>query len=121
VPDATYDATKGFSRAVAELLESAEPDLVVSRMTKSLRHGKVFVDYSQNDEHKTTVCVYSLRARERPTVSTPVTWDEVRACHASGDPDSLVFDSAQVIERVADQGDLFAPVLSLVQEIPALG
>jgi bifunctional non-homologous end joining protein LigD len=121
VPDATYDATKGFSRAVAELLESAEPDLVVSRMTKSLRHGKVFVDYSQNDEHKTTVCVYSLRARERPTVSTPVTWDEVRACHDSGDPDSLVFDSAQVIERVAEQGDLFAPVLSLVQKIPALG
>jgi bifunctional non-homologous end joining protein LigD len=120
-PDATYEATKGFSRAVAELLESAEPDLVVSRMTKSLRTGKVFVDYSQNDEHKTTVCVYSLRARERPTASTPVTWDEVRACHDSGDPLTLVFDSAQVVERVADQGDLFAPVLSLVQQIPALG
>jgi bifunctional non-homologous end joining protein LigD len=121
VPDATYDATKGFSRAVAELLESAEPDLVVSRMAKSLRKGKIFVDYSQNDEHKTTVCVYSLRARDRPTVSTPVTWDEVRACHDSGDPQMLVFDSAQVLRRVADQGDLFAPVLSLVQEIPALG
>jgi bifunctional non-homologous end joining protein LigD len=121
VPDATYDATKGFARAVAELLESAEPDLVVSRMTKALRTGKVFVDYSQNDEHKTTVCVYSLRARERPTVSTPVTWDEVRACHDSGDPKTLVFESSQVIERVAEHGDLFAPVLSLVQEIPALG
>jgi len=118
---ATYDATKGFARAVAELLESAEPDLVVSRMAKSLRAGKVFVDYSQNDEHKTTVCVYSLRARERPTVSTPVTWDEVRACHDSSDPRQLVFEAAQVLDRVAQHGDLFAPVLSLRQEIPALG
>jgi len=117
---ATYDATKGFARAVAELLESAEPDLVVSRMAKSLRSGKVFVDYSQNDEHKTTVCVYSLRARERPTVSTPVTWDEVRACHDSSDPQQLVFEAAQVLDRVARDGDLFAPVLSLRQEIPAL-
>jgi len=121
VPGATYEATKAFARAVAELLESAEPDLVISRMTRSLREGKVLVDYSQNDEHKTTVCVYSLRARERPTVSTPVTWDEVRACHDGGDPRALAFDSAQVLERVAEQGDLFAPVLSLVQEIPALG
>ncbi len=120
-PDATYDATKGFSRAVAELLESAEPELVVSRMAKALRTGKVFVDYSQNDEHKTTVCVYSLRARERPTVSTPVTWDEVRSCHDSGDRNELVFDGGQVLERVAEHGDLFAPVLSLVQEIPVLG
>ena len=121
VPDATYAQTKGFSKAVAELLESSEPDLVVSRMTKSARTGKVFVDWSQNDEHKTTVCVYSLRARERPTVSTPVTWDEVRACLDSADAQQLVFDAAQVLERVTEHGDLFAPVLSLVQEIPALG
>ena len=121
VPDATYETTKGFSKAVAETLEAAEPDLVVSRMAKNLRGGKVFIDYSQNDEHKTTVCVYSLRARDRPTVSTPITWDEVRACHASGDPQNLVFDARQVIARVAEHGDLFAPVLSLVQEIPALG
>jgi len=119
--DATYDATKGFAHAVAELLESAEPDLVVSRMAKALRPGKVFVDYSQNDEHKTTVCVYSLRARERPTVSTPVSWDEVRACHESGDPHELVFEAAQVLERVLQHGDLFAPVLSLRQQVPALG
>ena len=118
--DATYDATKGFARAVAELLEAAEPDLVVSRMAKALRAGKVFVDYSQNDEHKTTVCVYSLRARERPAVSTPVTWDEVRACHDSSDPQQLVFEAAQVLDRVAQRGDLFAPVLSLRQEIPSL-
>jgi bifunctional non-homologous end joining protein LigD len=121
VPDATYEQTKGFSRAVAELLESSEPDLVVSRMAKALRAGKVFIDYSQNDEHKTTVGVYSLRARDRPTASTPVTWDEVRACHESGDPGQLEFEAARVLARVAEHGDLFAPVLSLVQEVPALG
>jgi bifunctional non-homologous end joining protein LigD len=120
-PDATYERTKGFSRAVAETLEAGEPDLVVSRMAKSLRGGKIFIDYSQNDEHKTTVNVYSLRARERPTVSTPITWDEVRGCLDSGDPDDLVFEAKQVIERIAEHGDLFAPVVSLVQEIPALG
>jgi bifunctional non-homologous end joining protein LigD len=81
----------------------------------------VLVDYSQNDEHKTTVCVYSLRARERPTVSTPVTWDEVRECADAGDPDRLVFESSQVLRRVTDDGDLFAPVLSLGQVLPSLG
>jgi bifunctional non-homologous end joining protein LigD len=80
----------------------------------------VLVDWSQNDEHKTTVCVYSLRAKERPTVSTPVTWDEVEAALSAGDPEMLVFDSAQVLERVAEHGDLFAPVLELEQELPAL-
>ena len=121
VPSATYAQTKGFSRAVAETLEAAEPELVVSRMAKALRGGKVFIDYSQNDEHKTTVCAYSLRARERPTVSTPITWEEVRACHDGGDPQDLVFDAGHVIARVAEHGDLFAPVLSLVQEVPSLG
>ncbi|HEX4344287.1 MAG TPA: DNA ligase D [Solirubrobacteraceae bacterium] len=120
-PGATYERTKGFARAVAETLEASEPDLVVSRMAKALRAGKVFIDHSQNDEHKTTVSVYSLRARERPTVSTPLTWEEVRACRDAGDPELLVFEAAQVIERVAEHGDLFAPVVSLVQEIPALG
>ena len=120
-PGVTYDQTKGFALAVAELLESSEPALVVSRMKKELRTGKVFIDYSQNDEHKTTVCVYSLRARERPTVSTPVTWEEVRSCLDSGDPGELVFDARQVLERFAEHGDLYAPVLSIVQEIPSLG
>jgi bifunctional non-homologous end joining protein LigD len=119
-PDVTYEGTKGFARAVAELLESTEPKLVVARMAKALRGGKVFIDYSQNDEHKTTVCAYSLRARERPTVSTPITWDEVRDCLDAGDPQRLVFDARQVLERVAEQGDLFAPVSSLVQQVPAL-
>ncbi|MBA3326738.1 MAG: DNA ligase D [Solirubrobacterales bacterium] len=121
VPEMTYAATKGFARAVAELLEASEPDLVVSRMTKTLRKGKVLVDWSQNDEKKTTVNVYSLRARERPTVSTPITWEEVAVCGRSGDPQQLVFGAAQVLERVAQRGDEFAPVLSLVQDLPALG
>ncbi|MEA2131879.1 MAG: bifunctional non-ous end joining protein LigD, partial [Solirubrobacteraceae bacterium] len=120
-PGATYTHTKGFAKAVAELLEASEPGLVVSRMAKAVRGGKVFIDYSQNDEHKTTVCVYSLRAREQPTVSTPITWDEARDCLDAADPRRLVFEAHQVLERVAEQGDLFAPVLSLVQEIPALG
>jgi bifunctional non-homologous end joining protein LigD len=118
-PDATELQTKAFSKAVAELLEAEEPGLVVSKQTKTLRTGKVLVDWSQNDEHKTTVNVYSLRARERPTVSTPVTWDEVRACAAAGDPELLAFTSDEVLRRVAADGDLFAPVLTTVQRLPA--
>ena len=118
-PDATEPRTKAFSKAVAELLETEEPGLVVSKQTRALRGGKVLVDWSQNDAHKTTVSVYSLRARERPTVSTPVTWDEVRACAGAGDPGLLVFDAPAVLRRVADHGDLFAGVLSTVQRLPA--
>jgi len=116
----SYDAVKPFAYAVAQALERAEPGLVVSDMKKSLRGGKVFVDWSQNDEHKTTVGVYSLRARERPTVSTPITWDEVEAVRASGDPEDLVFTSADVLARVAEHGDLFAPVAALEQALPAM-
>ena len=117
-PDVGYEQTKPFAKAVAELLESSEPELVVSRMTKTRRTGKVLIDWSQNDAKKTTVCAYSLRATERPTVSTPLDWDEVRAARDSGDPASLAFDAAQVLERIAERGDLFAPVLSLVQKLP---
>jgi bifunctional non-homologous end joining protein LigD len=120
VDDATYEQTKGFSRQVAELLETQMPDLVVSRMTKSLRAGKIFVDWSQNDEHKTTINVYSVRAKERPTVSTPVTWDEVRACREAGDASLLTFDTEQVLGRVDEYGDLFAPALAAHQRLPAL-
>ncbi len=115
----TFEHTKQFAKAVAELLELEEPDLVVSRMTKARRTGKVLIDWSQNDHRKTTVCVYSLRARERPTVSTPVEWQEVRATLDAGDPACLSFEAGEVLERVAERGDLFAPVLSLVQELPA--
>jgi bifunctional non-homologous end joining protein LigD len=116
-----YDRTKPFAKRIAEVLEQRMPELVVSRMTKRLRPGRVFVDWSQNDEHKTTVTVYSVRARERPTVSTPVSWEEVSRCRDAGDPAPLTFETEQVLGRVAEQGDLFAPVLSLVQELPALG
>ncbi len=115
---ATYGDTKSFARALAQVLERRHPELVVSDMSKDRRRGKVFVDWSQNDEHKTTVNVYSLRARERPTVSTPLTWDEVEGVLDSRDPEALSFTSAEVLERVAEHGDPFAPVAELEQEIP---
>ena len=89
----TYDQTKPFAHELARLLERQHPDLVVSDMKKALRTGKVLVDWSQNDDHKTTICVYSLRAKERPTVSTPVKWEEVENCLKKGDPNLLVFES----------------------------
>ncbi|MDQ6820666.1 MAG: DNA ligase D [Actinomycetota bacterium] len=115
----SYEQTKPFARRVAELLEQRMPELVVSRMTKRLRPGKVLVDWSQNDAHKTTVNVYSVRARERPTVSTPVAWEEVKRCREAGDPELLAFDTVDVLDRIHQHGDLFAPVLSLVQTLPA--
>jgi bifunctional non-homologous end joining protein LigD len=117
--DVTYETTKPFSLAVAQALERSEPDLVVSRMTKSLRGGKVLVDWSQNTSAKTTVAVYSLRAKDHPTASTPLSWDEVSDALDSGDPDCLRFEASEVLERVERHGDLFAPVLELEQELPA--
>jgi bifunctional non-homologous end joining protein LigD len=117
---ADYGATKPFARRVAELLEQRMPELVVSRMTKRLRPGKVFVDWSQNDEHKTTATVYSLRARERPTVSTPVMWEEVAACRERRDEQLLTFEAHELLARVEDQGDLFADVLGVKQNLPPL-
>jgi bifunctional non-homologous end joining protein LigD len=114
----SYDATKPFARELAQLLERRHPDLVVSDMKKALRTGKVLVDWSQNDEHKTTVSAYSLRARDRPTVSTPLTWAEVEGALGSRDPEELAFDSGQVLDRVAAHGDLFAGVETLEQELP---
>ena len=114
----TFDDTKAFAHAVARLLETRLPDLVVSQMAKDLRKGKVFIDWSQNDTAKTTVCVYSLRARERPTVSTPLTWDEVDRVASTGDPEPVIFDADAVIERVTAHGDLFAPVIELEQALP---
>jgi bifunctional non-homologous end joining protein LigD len=116
--ETSYDETKPFAKAVAELLEKQHPKKVVSRMSKDLRGGKVLVDWSQNDEHKTTVCVYSLRARERPTVSTPVAWDEVEHALKAKDPAVLAFEADQLLARVEDRGDLFAPVLTLQQALP---
>src|SRR5205807_4435918 len=112
----SYEQTKPLARRIAELLEQRMPELVVSRMTKHLRPGKVLVDWSQNDAHKTTVTAYSLRARERPTVSTPVSWDEVENAHGRRDAELLTFDYAQVLERVDQLGDLFAATVSIKQK-----
>ena len=115
-----YDKTKAFARAVAERMEREHPELVVSRMQKTLRKRKVLIDWSQNDDHKTTVNVYSLRAKERPTVSTPVTWKEVADCLKRKSADSLTFLSDDVLKRVKKLGDLFEPVLELKQRLPSL-
>jgi bifunctional non-homologous end joining protein LigD len=117
VPGVDYDhGTKRLSQALARHLESAHPKLIVSSQRKDLRRNKVLIDWSQNDEHKTTVSVYSLRARERPTVSTPLAWDEVE----DGDPDALVFEAEDVLARVEQHGDLFEPVANLKQQLPDL-
>jgi bifunctional non-homologous end joining protein LigD len=116
----TYEQTKPFAHALARLLEKRNPERVTSNMKKELRKGKVFIDWSQNDDFKTTVCVYSLRARERPTVATPVTWEEVGAALESGDAASLTFDSDAALERVEQHGDLFEPLLELKQTLPEL-
>ncbi len=119
--EVSYDETRPFAHQVAKSFEALMPDRVVSKMKRSLRPGKVLIDWSQNDEHKTTVCVYSLRAKERPTVSTPLEWEEVEAALEAEDREALVFDHAAVLERVAAKGDLFAPLLSEEQELPDLG
>ena len=116
----TYDATKMFSHALAQLMEHDHRDLVLSEMSKQARTGKVFVDWSQNDEHKTTVAVYSLRAREHPTVSTPVTWEEVERAFKKKDAGLLVFEAPKVVARFEKMGDLFEPVLELKQRLPDL-
>jgi bifunctional non-homologous end joining protein LigD len=118
-PRITFDQTKTLGRSLAEHLTREHPQQVVYDMKKALRKGKVLIDWSQNDEHKTTVCVYSLRAKERPTVSTPVTWQELQKAQKSGNPDQLVFDSEAVLRRVQKLGDLFESVLTLKQKLPA--
>jgi bifunctional non-homologous end joining protein LigD len=115
VDDVDYDhGSKALSHALARHLEAQHPKLIVSQQKKELRANKVLIDWSQNDENKTTVGVYSLRARARPTVSTPLAWEELE------DPAALVFEAADVLERVEEHGDLFAPVAELRQELPDL-
>lgn len=115
-----YDVTKSFAHALARLLESEHRNLVVSDMKKELRKGKIFVDWSQNDEHKTTIGVYSLRAREHQTVSTPVKWEEVEHCLKKKDAKLLVFEADEVLKRVDKMGDLFEPLPKLKQKLPKL-
>ena len=116
----TYEQTKAFAHALARLLEHEHPELVVSDMKKAVRTNKVFVDWSQNDQHKTTISVYSLRAREHPTVSTPVTWEEVEQALKKKDAGRLVFEAKDVLARVEKMGDLFEPVQKLKQKLPQL-
>lgn len=115
--DVTFDDTKTFARQVARTFEKKFPDLIISKMTKSLRKNKIFIDWSQNDSHKTTVCVYSLRAKETPTVSTPLKWKEVKHAADSGNSQNLAFEKNQVIERINKFGDIFKPVLDLKQKL----
>ena len=112
----THDHASAFAHAVAQVLQKHRPDEVTSVMAKSQRTGKVFIDWSQNSRHKTTIAPYSLRARPQPTVSTPLNWDEVADI---ADGDALAFTATDVLDRVSRLGDLFAPVLELEQELPA--
>jgi bifunctional non-homologous end joining protein LigD len=115
----TYDDTKSFARNVAELMERRHSNLVTSNMRKDQRTGKVLVDWSQNDDHKTTVCAYSLRAYHRPTVSAPVEWKECEAALKRRDTSSLSWDTAQMLKRIDSKGDLFESVLKLKQTLPS--
>lgn len=114
----THDHASAFALAVAQVLEAAHPKLVVTTQAKAARKDKVLIDWSQNSRHKTTICAYSLRARPRPTVSTPVTWDEVESGAGGG---QLSFEAGDVLRRIDEHGDLFAPVLTVQQELPATG
>jgi len=117
----SYEETRPFGQALGQLIAKQTPDEVLAKMGKKTdRSGKVLIDWYQNNERKTTISVYSLRARERPTCSTPVTWEEVEAVADSGDGSQLVFEASEVLERIEQHGDLFAPVLELEQELPQL-
>jgi bifunctional non-homologous end joining protein LigD len=117
---ATYDATQPYARELAQVLERDHPELVISDMSKALRKGKVFIDWSQNSDFKTTVAPYSLRAKKSsPFVSMPVTWDELRKARRKREIAALYFDPDAALKRLEKTGDLFAPVLTLKQRIPA--
>jgi len=116
--DATFDDTKQFSKAVAVIMQKNYPDLVIARMAKELRTGKVFINWSQNDASKTMICVYSLRAREMPFVSCPLEWGELEHLSKLGDPDKFQVIHAEAIRRAEAMGDLFREVLVKEQRLP---
>jgi bifunctional non-homologous end joining protein LigD len=116
----TYEETSPFAKAVAQLLEKQTPKDVVSKMAKVDRRGRVFVDWSQNHQKKTTIAVYSLRARDRPTASIPLHWREVERAAKRGDAENLRFEIPEAVKRIEKEGDLFEPVLKLKQNLPAL-
>lgn len=114
----TFDDTKAAARAISDTIANEHPEAVVTKMLKTLRKNKVLIDWSQNDDHKTTICVYSLRATERPQVSTPLAWPELEKLWRRGAPDAFRFGPAEVLARVQKHGDLFEPVLTLKQKLP---
>jgi bifunctional non-homologous end joining protein LigD len=114
-----FETTKTLSHGLAIMLESEHPELVVSRMATELRKGKIFIDWGQNDRSKTTVAVYSTRARDTPTVSTPLLWEEVEGVANGADPQMIVFDARSILDRLKTRGDLFEPVETLKQKLPA--
>jgi bifunctional non-homologous end joining protein LigD len=116
----TFEQTSELSHALAMLMERNDPKRIVSEMSKDLRRGKVFIDWSQNAIHKTTACVYSLRAKSEPTVSTPITWEELERAAKKRDRDALKFFTDDVNARLERHGDLFEPVLRLKQRLPSL-
>jgi bifunctional non-homologous end joining protein LigD len=116
----TFDQTKTFAKMLATQLEKQEPDGVTATMSKAVRAGKIFVDWSQNDRHKTTVCAFSLRALSSPTVSTPITWAEIKSAEKSGDPTKLVFDPVTVLKRLARGNNSFSEVPTLKQKLPKI-
>jgi bifunctional non-homologous end joining protein LigD len=116
----TFDRAKDVSRALAAVLERDDPARVTTMMRRDLRPGRVFIDWSQNDAHKTTACAYTLRALSRPSVSVPLDWTEVEDARTERHARHLAFDPAGALRRVEEHGDLFAPVLSLKQHLPAV-
>jgi bifunctional non-homologous end joining protein LigD len=117
----SYEETRPFGQALAQVVANQDPENILAKMGKKTdRSGKVFIDWYQNNERKTTISVYSLRARERPTCSTPITWGEVEQVAESGKGDHLVFETGDVLKRLDEHGDLFAPVLDLEQQLPQL-
>ncbi|MGH9026233.1 MAG: non-homologous end-joining DNA ligase, partial [Acidimicrobiia bacterium] len=119
-PSVSSEDTKSWARALGQLLARRNPEKVTVEMRRDLRPGKVFVDWSQNDRHKTTVCAYSLRGRDRPMVSTPIEWDELGAALEAQDPDALTFETPEVLDR-ADRGDPYAANTDSSAQLPALG
>ncbi|MBE0537529.1 MAG: non-homologous end-joining DNA ligase [Phycisphaerae bacterium] len=116
----TYEETKTFARKVSQVMENHFPALVVSTMSKNLRKGKVFIDWSQNSRHKTTVNVYSLRAQPKPTVSMPVTWQQIEKAYKKKDVSPLIYSPEQAVRQVEEKGDIFSQVLTLMQHLPSV-
>jgi bifunctional non-homologous end joining protein LigD len=118
--ETTFEDTKTFSKAVAGIMQKHYPDLVTAKMAKQDRKAKVFINWSQNDSSKTMICVYSLRAREKPYVSFPLEWGELENPALQDDPEKLQVLHAEAVRRAEEQGDLFQEVLVKEQKLPHL-